>query len=87
MLKKLNFQNTKNKIFFKCNISNVNITVALSVFALFKCTETASTIIIMERDSTVLMHKSTFSLGLNYNDISIVMYDKKILWRFLVEIL
>jgi len=52
-----------------CSISNVNITVALSVFALFKCTETASTTVIMERDSTVLMHKSTFSLGLNYNDI------------------
>jgi len=31
----------------------------------------------MEKDSTVLMHKSTFSLGLNYNDISIVLYDKK----------
>jgi hypothetical protein len=60
-----------------CSISNVNITVTLSVFALFKCTETASTVIIMETDSTVLMHKSTFSLGLNYNDISIVMYDKK----------
>lgn len=76
MLKKLNFQ-YKNKIFFICGMSNVNITVALSVFALFKCTETASTIIIMEKDSTVLTHKSTFSLGLNYNDIFIVLYDKK----------
>lgn len=40
----------------------------------------------MEKESTVLMHKNTFSLGLNYSDISIVLYGKKILWRFLVEI-
>jgi hypothetical protein len=68
---------TQKYFFFICSISNVNITVGISVFALFKCTETAYTIIIMEKDSTVLMHKSTFSLGLNYNDISIVLYDKK----------
>jgi len=81
MLKNLNFQNTKI-IFFICSISNVNITLALSVFALFKCTETASTIIIIQKDGTVLMHKSTFSLGLNYNDISIVLYDKKFFGDF-----
>lgn len=67
------------KCFFFCSISNVNITVALPVFALFKCTETASNIIVMETDSTVLRYKSTSSLGLNYNDISIVLYDKNTL--------
>ena len=45
---------------FLCSVSNEDINVAHSTFALFQRIETTSIVIVIERESIVLMHCSTF---------------------------